>query len=259
MTHITPTLQCSSAWPISHLMHSPRRAALEILAKDYGDAAQRARFNLSISPGDGDKSYSVWVLGVVRDKRHLIVTAPTTTNNALIAVIKGQVLTCRWFNPTTAFRFKATILKLAFEPLPVLYLELPSDIERKVARRLPRALMNMHALLRRPEQLEALILDLSVGGARIALTSEETLAVQQRVQLSVRPRLLERSFLLTIDCTITALLGATDPKHPEVQFVGVEFHDVPEHDLLILHACVQEQLAHEADWLTQVLAVPTNP
>ena len=234
-------------------MQTSRRAALEVLAKDYGDAAQRARFNLSISPGDGDKSYTVWVLGVVRDKRHLIVTAPTTATNALIAVIKGQSLTCRWFNPTTAFRFKATILKLAFEPIPLLYLELSEDIERKIARRLPRALMNVHAMLRSPDPIEALVLDLSVGGARLALPRDAVIAIGQRCQLNIRPRLLDRSFLLTIESTISAVMGATDAAHPEVQFAGVEFHDVSEHDLLVLHACVQEQLAHEADWLTQVL------
>lgn len=237
-------------------MHSPRRAALELLAKDYGDASQRARFNLSISPGDSDKSYTVWVLGVVRDKRHLIVTAPTTANNALIAVIKGQMLTCRWFNPTTAFRFKASILKLAFEPIPLLYLEIAEDVERKIARRLPRALMNIHAMLRRPDPVEALVLDLSVGGARLALDRDEKIAVGERVHLNIRPRLLERSFLLTVECSVTAVLGATDSKHPDIQFIGVEFHDLNEHDLLIVHACVQEQLAHEADWLTQVLIEP---
>jgi len=235
-------------------MTTERRALLTKLAKDYGDAAQRARFTLSIAPGDGTQTYNVWVLGVVRDKRHLIVTAPTTTNNALITVIKGQSLTCRWFNPTTAFRFRATILKLAFEPIPLLYLELPTEIERKIARRLPRALLNMHAVVRRPEPLEALVLDLSVGGARLALARDETLTLHQQVQLSIRPRMLDRSFLLTIECAVTNVMGATDPAHPDVQFVGLEFRDVSEHDLLILHACVQEQLAYEADWLTHVLS-----
>jgi c-di-GMP-binding flagellar brake protein YcgR len=235
-------------------MKNERRAVLEKLAKDYGDAAQRARFTLTITPGEGAQAYSVWVLGVVRDKRHLIVTAPTTANNALIAVIKGQSLTCRWLNPTTAFRFKATILKLAFEPIALLYLELPADIERKIARRLPRALMNLHAIMRRPEPLEALVLDLSVGGARLAFTREETVTLQQHFQLNIRPRMLDRSFLLTVECVVTNVMGATDSTHPEVQFIGVEFRDVSEHDLLILHACVQEQLAHEADWLTHVLS-----
>jgi c-di-GMP-binding flagellar brake protein YcgR len=234
-------------------MKNERRAVLEKLAKDYGDAAQRARFTLSISPGESTQVYSVWLLGVVRDKRHLIVTAPTTTGNALIAVMKGQTLTCRWFNPTTAFRFKASILKLAFEPIPLLYLELPIDIERKIARRLPRALMNLHAVMRRPEPLEALVLDLSVGGARLALAREETLTPQQQFQLNIRPRMVDRSFLVTVECVVTSVMGATDTAHPEVQFIGVEFRELSEHDLLILHACVQEQLAHEADWLTQAL------
>ena len=113
--------------------------------------------------------------------------------------------------------------------------------------------MNVHAMLRSPDPIEALVLDLSVGGARLALPRDAVIAIGQRCQLNIRPRLLDRSFLLTIESTISAVMGATDAAHPEVQFAGVEFHDVSEHDLLVLHACVQEQLAHEADWLTQVL------
>src|SRR5262245_39315573 len=119
-------------------MGTERREALEALAKDYGDAAQRARFMLSMTMSEGGPTYSVAVLGIVRDKRHLIVSAPTTTGNALMTVVKGRTVLCRWVNQTTVFRFRAAILKLAFEPVPVCYLDLPGAIERKVAYRQPR-------------------------------------------------------------------------------------------------------------------------
>lgn len=235
-------------------MASDHTPALSALAKQYGDAAQRARMILSISVGESGQPYNVWVLGVVRDKRHLIVTAPTSTGNALIAVIKGQVLWCRWFNPTTAFRFRAGILRLVFEPIPLLYLEIQTTLERKIARRLPRALVNLNAVLKAPEDIQALVLDLSVGGARIALPSHVVLQAQSRCQLVMRLRMIERSYLLELACTLTSLMGASDPAHPRVQFAGVEFNDLSEADMLTLHACVQEHLAYEADWLTQVLS-----
>jgi hypothetical protein len=97
-------------------MANDRRPALVALAEQYRDIARRARFNLMISLGETAPSYNVWVLGVMRDQRHLIVAAPKTSNNALITVIKGQLLTCRWFNAMTAFRFKAAVVKLGFAP-----------------------------------------------------------------------------------------------------------------------------------------------
>lgn len=235
-------------------MTHPRRTSLAALADHYGDVARRARINLVISIGESASSYNVGVIGVVRDKRHIIVAAPTTSNNALIAVVKGQLLTCRWFNAMTAFRFRAGILKLGFEPVPLLHLQIQNDIERKAARRLPRALVCFSAELRLPEPTDVLVVDLSVGGARLALPNELSLQTQRHCQLVLQLQMINRSYPLLLDCTLTSVMGTNDPAHSDIQFIGVEFRELSETDLLTLHACVQEHLVHEADWLTHLLS-----
>lgn len=235
-------------------MSDERRMILESFANAYGDAAERSRYGLIITPGDAKTSYPVAALGLVRDKRYLIVTAPETEDHGLLAVVKGQAVTCRWFNATTAFRFRATILKLAFEPIPLVYLGLPENVERTIVRQLPRALANLHAVIRTPDSVEALVVDLSVGGARIAVAGELDIEKGQTLELVMRPRMLARDYMILLDCTVTAVLGHTEAQHPEVYFYGLSFQKVTDSDLLILHAYVQSCLAVESDWLSQALA-----
>jgi hypothetical protein len=235
-------------------MRDARHTILEEFANAYGDAAERSRYGLIITPGDAKTSYPVAALGVVRDKRYLIVTAPQTEDHGLLAIVKGQSVTCRWFNASTAFRFRATILKLAFEPIPLVYLGLPEQVERTIVRQLPRALANLHAIVQTPEAVEALIVDLSVGGARIAVAGELDVVKGQKVELVMRPRMLERDYMVLLDCTVTTVLGRTEAQHPDVCFYSVSFQNVTDSDLLILHAYVQSCLAVESDWLSQALA-----
>ena len=86
-------------------MRDPQRAALDNLVRDYADIGTRSRMGLLISPGDSKTNYTVDVVGIIRQKRLLVLTAPTTDEGSLIAVIKGQLLTCRWFSATTRISF----------------------------------------------------------------------------------------------------------------------------------------------------------
>jgi hypothetical protein len=228
-------------------------SVLDRFAREYGDAATRSRYGLTVSSGESTKSYSVTALGVARDRRFLIVSAPENEERKLIAVVKGQALTCRWFNATTAFRFRATIAKIAFEPLPLLYLELPEHVEHNAVRQLPRALANVSALLKAPKPAEAVIVDLSVGGAKIAVAADLGIDKGSAAALILWPRILDRDFLLRLNCTVSSILGHTERDYPNIFFYGLSFENLGERELLALHAFVQGCLATEFDWLTQVL------
>jgi c-di-GMP-binding flagellar brake protein YcgR len=226
---------------------------LDRFAREYGDARERSRYGLRISIGDSGKFYSVTALGSVRDQGYLIVTAPENENRELIAVLKGQTLTCRWFNATTAFRFRATIAKVGFEPIPLLYLELPERIERSEVRQLPRALANIRARVRAAWQAEAVVVDLSLGGARIAVADDLQVQKGSSIELLMWPRVLDQDYLLRLPCTVTGVLGNCERKYPDIHFYGLHFNEVGDQDLLVLHAHVQSCLATEFDWLTQAL------
>jgi hypothetical protein len=89
----------------------------------------------------------------MRSPRHLLISAPANRDNSLIAVTKGQAMTCRWCNATTAFRFRAVIANPAFEPAPVVYL---GQLHAARRRTLPRALAALSASVRTPAAHAAL-------------------------------------------------------------------------------------------------------
>lgn len=134
-------------------MHTIQRSPMERFARAYGDLPHRSRFELQVSPGDSDRRFPVELLGAMRSPRHLLISAPANRDNSLIAVTKGQAMTCRWCNATTAFRFRAVIANPAFEPAPVVYL---GQLHAARRRTLPRALAALSASVRTPAAHAAL-------------------------------------------------------------------------------------------------------
>jgi len=234
-------------------MRDPRRTALENLIRDYADVGGRSRMGLLVSPGEAKTNYTVDVVGIIRQKRLLVLSAPTTDDGGLVAVIKGQLLTCRWFSATTAFHFRAVINRILFEPAPLVHIELPPVIERRTMRGEPRALASLRALMKGAQETEGVLVDISVGGARVAVSEDITLTKGQEVELHARPRLLQREYGLMLKCQVTGPAGNADPKHPRIRFYGLNFENVSDMDRLVLHSYVQQGLAAESDVLSQVL------
>jgi hypothetical protein len=233
-------------------MTDPRRA-LEVLIRDYADIGARARGALRVHFDNSKIGYNVSVVGIVRSKRILALTAPVTPEGSLAAVMKGQLLTCRWFSATTAFRFRATVSRVSFEPIPLIHIDLPPIVERRTMRGVPRGLCALRAMLKTPRDVEAIMVDLSTTGARVAVSEEAKLEKNQELTLIVQPTMLRRDYELIIRCQITAPAGAIDPKHPHVRFYGINFLDVSDYTMLTLHAYVQECLVAETDVLSLVL------
>jgi hypothetical protein len=235
------------------IVRDQRRTVLESLVRDYADIGARSRMGLRIKPGESKTSYTVTVVGVIREKRQLVLRAPVNEDGSLIAVMKGQSLTCSWVNATTAFHFRALIARILFEPVPLLYVELPPVVERHTLRGVPRALSYLRALLKTPDDVESVIVDISTGGARLAVFEDVRLQKGQDVVLLARPQMLQREFQLSLHCHITGPVTPPDPKHPHINFYGINFNELSDNELLILHSYVQECLSLETDSLTQVL------
>lgn len=239
-------------------MSGSHNTALELLTRDYADISARSRIGLRITPNDGKDSYTVNVIGVIRAKRILVLTAPVTEDGALVAVHNGQTLTCRWFGTTTAFRFRAKILRVLFEPVPLLHVELPPSVERRTVRGVPRALANLRGAIKANQDIETIIVDISTSGARIAVRGDVLLRHGEDLVLHARPKMLNRQFDVVVRAQVVASFGHTDPRHPQIQFFGVEFAELSDQILLILHAYVQECLAFETDVLGQLLMIAST-
>lgn len=229
------------------------RSPMEVFVRAYAEVGRRTRLELQVFPGESEQKFTVAVLGVMRAQRLLMVAAPRTRDGSLIAVGKGLGMTCQWLNATTAFRFRALITNLAFEPAPIVYLGQPSGVRRRTLRGDPRAVAALTAAVRSPAVHAALVTDLSISGARIGLASQGALKAGQRVELALRPKLFGRDYTLDLACTVAGDLGAADPDHPLIHFYGLHFESPSDHALLVLHACVQERLAQETDLLSQLL------
>jgi hypothetical protein len=230
------------------------RSPMELLVRAYADMGRRTRAELQLSPGGSEQRFSVAVLGVMRSQRLLMVAAPRTRDNSLIAVTKGNGVTCQWMNATTAWRFHAVIANLAFEPAPILYLGQVSHVRRRTLRAVPRALAALAGAVRTPALHAALVTDLSASGARVALGGDPALQAGQQVELALRPRMFGRDFVLDLPATVASCAGNADPEHPLISFFGLQFGELDEQAQLVLHAYVQERLAQESDLLSQLLA-----
>ena len=231
----------------------PQRQSLEAFAKVYGTTQERSRFTMLVTPTGSDKSFPVVALGVLPAKRELIVSAPTTQDGSLIAVYQGLTLRCGWFNASALFRFEAVITKVVFEPEPLLYLRLAERTYQRAVRTVPRALVNLPAVLRTPKVESVLLVDFSVTGARIAMLKDTNLGNGDELLLSVKPRLyLDLDVLLTLKCDLVSGPESA-PDYPDIVFRGLKFREVSEHDLLVMHAFVQQSLVAEMDTLAHVL------
>jgi hypothetical protein len=227
---------------------------LTALNRDYANIAQRARCGVKIAPRETGESYLCWVIGVSHENRGLVMTAPSRADKGLAAISKGQVWFCRMFSSTSVFRFRGAILKVAFDPYPYLHILVPEVIEKRLIRQLPRALVSLQATLMSPESNFVSVVDLSVGGARVAVDRKLVLDVGHPVELIVSIEVLGRMEELRLIAKVAVVYGVVDSRHPGIAFYGVAFEGLDERLTFMLHGYVQQQLASEYDALGQVLA-----
>jgi PilZ domain/Flagellar protein YcgR len=228
---------------------------LTALGRDYSNIQLRARCGVKLAPRETGESYLCWVIGVSHENRCLVMTAPARPDKALAPVTKGQVWFCRMFSSTSVFRFRGAILKVAFEPYPYLHILVPEVIEKRLIRQLPRALVSLQATLAVPDVHQVTIVDLSVGGARVAVDKKLALEVGATVYLDVTIEVLGRRQELHLQAKVATVYGVADTRHPGIAFYGLAFDALEERIVLMLHGYVQQQLASEYDGLGRVLAL----
>jgi PilZ domain. len=237
-------------------MRDPRRQMLEAFAKAHGDTHGRSRFTMTIVPVGSDRTFPVVSLGVLPTKRELLVSAPKTPDGALIAVYQGLTLRCTWFNASAIFRFDANVTKVVFEPEPLLYLRLAEQTQQRLVRTVPRALVNLPAVVRTPSVETVLVVDLSITGARVAILRDTELPVGHTLEMSIKPKLqlqVDTDLMLNLKCTVVGEAEDASANFPGVVYRGLKFTEVTERDLIVLHAYVQQNLVEEMDSLAHVL------
>jgi c-di-GMP-binding flagellar brake protein YcgR len=161
---------------------------------------------------------------------------------------------------TSAFRFRSTVLKVVFEPFPHVHIEAPQHVERRTVRSRPRAAVFVNAAITAPVAARAVIVDLSSTGGRLAVEQGVTFEHKQALRIALKLELMETEFELSLAASIIKVFGASDGRHPGVQFYGIKFEAPTEIERLVLHGFVSGQLAMELNSMWQMLsmAVPVN-
>jgi len=235
-------------------------AAMQRFIRAYENLAARSRSALEVRLGSSEQPYKVQLLGVMNLRApSLIITAPMTVNKQLLAVQRGTRLNCSWDGPGYRCDFSGTVSNLVFEPAPIVYLGELHAIKQSRARTYARAVVSIPAAVRVPRLMPVLVTDLSVGGARVAANEVFRLTVGQRVEMSLRVKLLGREYTLSIPSSVTQLPGAIDAAHPQTEFMSIEFLELDEQTQLVLNGFVNGRLAEEVDLLSRTLLALAAP
>jgi len=222
---------------------------------EHVKAAERWRPSLRMSRDDAGESFAVRVLAVT-ERNTLILTAPMRSEGSWVTVIEGQPWVFRTLYHTTAMRFQAQILKSVFEPFPHLHVVVPATIERRAVRKAARVVVTVPAtLLLTTVAIPALIVDLSTGGARIAVNASDALMEKQSLRCALSLLILERNFPLELRATVVARETQSDPNHPDVAFYRLQFEELTDRDALTLHAYLNGVLAMDMDSFGRLVAL----
>jgi hypothetical protein len=233
-----------------------RATPLERLQKDYNANGDRRQLSISMAKSETDKPFPVQLMGV--HSQSIIVTAPVHPDGSLVPILAGQAWFCRTFQMTSAFRFTAVALKVAFEPFPHIYLKLKKEVEHQRVRGAPRAKVALKGELLAPDAMPCFITDLSTSGVRLAIDSGLALPKGAPARLNATLQVLGSPYELALDATIVNTLGPSDSRHPECAFYGLKFAPPSERDGLILHGYVGDHLVAELHSLWQMLRMASR-
>ena len=210
-------------------------------------------FPLSMARNDTSEAFRTHVVGV--HGQILIVDAPRRPDGTLVAVMARQPWLCRTFQGTSAFRFNGTVLKVVFEPFPHIHLEVPRTVEQRKIRNRSRATVLVSGSIESPTSAQCIVVDLSVGGGRIATGDDVLLERDQPIRIELSLEIIGLKYNLSLQAVVARNFGASDPQHPRVVFYGVRFEQLTEMDACVLHAFVNSELALELNSLWQVLSM----
>jgi hypothetical protein len=227
--------------------------AIATLQADYQHIHARSQTGFRMEREGVEGFGTARIIGVSEDGHGLIMTCPTSAQGEAIPIEAGEVWTFRAFYATAALRFRAIVENLTCGPFCYFYASGISGVERRDVRKWPRTPTCLWAA--RDRDMPRVLVDVSVGGARMAVT--ERSAVQQGQVLMVHPLLSFAlgSMTLSLDATVLNLYGRADPKHPRIEFYGLRFEHLTDAQRLTLHAYVQENLTKELDRTWQVLTL----
>lgn len=223
---------------------------LDELLADYQHLSERQQIGFRMEREGA--VYRTRVVGVSEDGSGLVMSGPLTVEGEPAQLREGDAWIFRALYSTAAVRFQAVVSTVSTQPFFHFCASQLTEIDRRSVRRWPRTATALDSS--RKGEVRRIVVDLSVGGARIAAKHQAPLQHGQTILLNLMLQLAVGIKPMSLDATVINLYGNSDPKHPRIDFYGVQFETLADHDRLVLHAFVQEHLNAELDRVSQVLA-----
>lgn len=229
---------------------------LDTFSRDFNSAVGNSRIGVRISREDAGESFPCWVLGA--DEQHgLIVTVPTKNDRSIVPVNEGQTWIFRMLYLTAAVKFSGTVRKVQFEPVPLLNIGMPKQVELRHVRASPRVSTCMRATIEHGKEIPVLITDIGVGGMRVAVERERwDPKPGQRVTLIFHINMLGQDYNFKVPATIVSKPHDLDKRYPTLTFAGLKIEAQSEIEKLVLHSYIYERIALDfnALWKSLTLA-----
>jgi hypothetical protein len=233
----------------------PCESPMEIFTREFHASTGQARVGVRVSREENGEGYPCWIIGA--DETHgLIVTAPTKPDRSLVPSAEGQMWTFRLMYLTAVVKFQATVRKVQFEPVPMLYVSAPKQVEMRNIRISPRVATCFRGSVDVGHPIPMLITDVSINGLRIAVERKQLeLKPGQRLKLSFSVNVLGKDYSFKVPAMVIATRHEFDKRFPELQFVGVKIEAQSEMELLVLHSFVYEHTSTDYNSLWKTLLV----
>jgi hypothetical protein len=188
-------------------------------------------------------------------QRTLILAVPTLDSGAPLPTEIGQRWMFRTIHQTSALRFEGEVQAVVTGQTPHLAVGLIGEIERRVVRKAPRVPVTLRASILTPEVVHSLVLDLSVGGARLAIERGARIEPGESVLFSTSLMIADRLYALELKSTVLGEEPAP-AHHPQVAIHRLRFESVSEHSFLVLQAYLATEQADELDYFWRLVAGP---
>jgi hypothetical protein len=231
---------------------SPVVSPLAVFRQENATGRANHRIALTIAADDSSEAFNTWMIGV--HGRILILAAPLRSDGSMAVVIPNHECVCRTFQETSVFKFRGKVLKVVFDPFQHVLIELVTEKpQMRPLRKRRRISVFIPSMLNLPGVVTCVVIDLSAGGARIAVEDGVQLARDQSVSITAKLEMLEFKFELTLKATVVGIFGASEKRHSQIVFYGIRFDSLSELDSLVLHGFVNSAAALEMNGLWQML------
>jgi hypothetical protein len=227
--------------------------ALENFARDR--EAADAIHGPTVRMTHADKNVSAVTSIIGGTQRTLILALPTLGNGEPVAVEAGERWVFRTIHQTSALRFEGVVRAVVAGDAPHVSVGLIGEIERRVVRKATRVPVSLRASLLAAEIIHSIVLDLSVGGVRLAMAREAKIHVGETVTFSTSLMIADRLYALELK----SIVVGRDPApadHPGVAIYRIRFDSLAENSFLVLQAYLATELVDELDYFWRLVAGP---